>query len=105
MAYSGAKPQDCEVSNCNMVQEIINVEKLGVVKRMTGNQIPFSKLDVLELQDLSILTSICFTALPFPNQKKIRVTSCSILRMLPLDSNSAKEGKLDIEGWESWWQR
>lgn len=68
--YSWAKRQDCWSIKCSNVQEIINVEKFGGVQKMIGNQIPFSKLEVLQLENLFILTSIYYTALPFPKSEE-----------------------------------
>lgn len=65
---------------------------------MVGNQIPFLKLEVLQLENLFILTSIYYTALPFPNLKKIRVISCSKLWKLPLESNKCKGRKARYRG-------
>uniref|UniRef100_A0A6N2KC44 Uncharacterized protein n=1 Tax=Salix viminalis TaxID=40686 RepID=A0A6N2KC44_SALVM len=44
-------------------------------------------------------------ALPFPYLKEILVDDCPNLRKLPLNSNSAKEHRIVIQGWEDWWRR
>ncbi|KAK3200104.1 hypothetical protein Dsin_023519 [Dipteronia sinensis] len=67
--------------------------------------IPFAKLEFLELQQLKNLKSIYWNAMPFRHLKEIKVIGCPKLKKLPLDFNSAKERKIDIEGEQDWWDR
>ncbi|TXG56723.1 hypothetical protein EZV62_018036 [Acer yangbiense] len=87
------------VSNCFLMEEIISCREIGQVPEN-----PFEKLELLELKDLQHLKSIYCNALSFLHLKEIRVLECPNLKKLPLDSNSAKERKIVINGEEGWWK-
>ncbi|KAJ0007078.1 hypothetical protein Pint_30374 [Pistacia integerrima] len=106
---SSVKLQSCTQSlflkvRCAAMEEIINVEKLGEVSEMMSDLFPFQKLRFLTLWNLYNLKSIFGKALPFPNLREISVLLCPKLKKLPLDSNSAREHKIVIEGQEEWWK-
>lgn len=90
------------------MEEIINVGKLGGVEvAVAGENVkvePFAKLQVLELEDLPQLKSICCNPLPFPNLERVRILDCPNIKKLPLNSGSAKERKVVIEAEEHWWR-
>ncbi|XP_031261790.1 disease resistance protein SUMM2-like [Pistacia vera] len=92
------------IVRCAAMEEIINVEELGEVPEMMSDLFPFQKLRFLTLWNLYNLKSIFGKALPFPNLREISVLLCPKLKKLPLDSNSAKEHKIVIEGQEEWWK-
>ncbi|KAH9714927.1 Disease resistance protein SUMM2 [Citrus sinensis] len=87
-----------DILNCNKMEEIISAAKLGEVQ-----EIPFNKLEFLELHHVPELKSIYWSALGFQQQKKIIVYGCPKLKRLPLDSTSAKERKIVVKGDENWW--
>ncbi|KAL5803762.1 hypothetical protein ACOSQ3_030562 [Xanthoceras sorbifolium] len=93
------------ISDCSAMEDIFRVGQLGEFQNMVGNQIPLSKLEFLELQDLKNLKSIYWSALPFPCLKEIKVMNCPKLNKLPLDSNSAKANQIVIMGHYDWWER
>ncbi|KAJ6694440.1 hypothetical protein OIU85_005152 [Salix viminalis] len=82
------------------MEEIIRQEKSG-----QRNLKMFEKLERLQLVSLPNLKVIYPDALPFPYLKEIFVDDCPNLRKLPLNSNSAKEHRIVIQGWEDWWGR
>lgn len=87
------------ISRCSNMVEIIRQEKLG-----EGILNAFQKLEVLRLVSLPQLKSIYPNALPFPYLKEIVVDDCQNLKRLPLNSNSAKEHRIVIQGWDDWWE-
>lgn len=87
-----------DILNCNEMEEIISAAKLGEVQ-----EIPFNKLEFLELHHVPELKSIYWSALGFQHLKKIIVYGCRKLKRLPLDSTSAKERKIVVKGDENWW--
>ncbi|KAJ6359622.1 hypothetical protein OIU77_003766 [Salix suchowensis] len=88
------------ISRCSKMEEIIRQEKSG-----QRNLKMFEKLECLQLVSLPHLKVIYPDALPFPYLKEIFVDDCPNLRKLPLNSNSAKEHRIVIQGWEDWWRR
>ncbi|KAF9669841.1 hypothetical protein SADUNF_Sadunf13G0006400 [Salix dunnii] len=88
------------ISRCSKMEEIIRQEKSG-----QRNLKVFEKLECLRLVSLPNLKVIYPDALPFPYLKEIFVDECPNLRKLPLNSNSAKEHRIVIQGWEDWWRR
>jgi disease resistance protein RPS2 len=88
------------ISRCSKMEEIIRQEKSG-----QRNLKVFEKLEFLRLVSLPKLKVIYPDALPFPSLKEIFVDDCPNLRKLPLNSNSAKEHRIVIQGWEDWWRR
>ncbi|KAJ9190057.1 hypothetical protein P3X46_001291 [Hevea brasiliensis] len=87
------------VSRCFNMEEIICKGKL-----VEGNFNSFGKLEILRLVSLPKLKSIYPIALPFQCLKEIVVDECPKLKKLPLNSNSAKEHRIVIQGWEGWWK-
>ncbi|XVF11265.1 hypothetical protein REPUB_Repub08aG0011900 [Reevesia pubescens] len=92
------------VSQCGKMEEIINERKLSQVGGLVETSSLFAKLVDLFLHHLPELKSIYWDALPFSCLKKIQVFECPKLKRLPLNSNSAKENKIRIEGSEEWWK-
>ncbi|KDO41652.1 hypothetical protein CISIN_1g035887mg [Citrus sinensis] len=87
------------IESCYDMDEIISAWKLGEVPGLN----PFAKLQYLRLQVLTKLKIIFRNALPFPNLLELFVSECPNLKKLPLDINSAKEGKTVIRGDQHWW--
>lgn len=89
------------VARCSNMEDICCKGKLteGHV-----NSLALAKLQILRLVSLPKLKSICPVALPFPYLKEIIVDECPKLKKLPLDSNSAKEHRIVIQGREDWWK-
>ncbi|WCJ42051.1 Disease resistance protein (CC-NBS-LRR class) family [Euphorbia peplus] len=89
------------VENCEEMEEIISIAQLRSSTK--GGEIvePFAKLEILALECLPKLKSIYWKPLPFRHLKKIEILDCSLLKKLPLNSDSYKE--LVIEGEEDWW--
>ncbi|GAY60080.1 hypothetical protein CUMW_199340 [Citrus unshiu] len=92
------------ISNCQDLQEIISLEKLGEISAgVMDNLIPFARLEYLVLEGLQNLKSIHSSALPFHHLKEIRVWKCAELKKLPLDCSYGLEQKIIIKGQEHWW--
>ncbi|KAK9229485.1 hypothetical protein WN944_022447 [Citrus x changshan-huyou] len=87
------------IESCYDMDEIISAWKLGDVPGLN----PFAKLQYLRLQVLTKLKIIFRNALPFPNLLELFISECPNLKKLPLDINSAKEGKTVIRGDQHWW--
>ncbi|TXG68060.1 hypothetical protein EZV62_009335 [Acer yangbiense] len=65
------------ISDCEEMEEIINVGKLSKRPELMRNVTPFSKLKFLTLTNLPKLRSIYWTDLPFPDLKaKPNITGC-----------------------------
>ncbi|KAK9229279.1 hypothetical protein WN944_022238 [Citrus x changshan-huyou] len=95
-----------EIQNCQYMEEIINIGKLGEVPaEVMENLMPFARLESLILKGLNNLKNICSNALPFPRLKEMSVHECSKLRQLPLDCNCGLERKIIIEAEERWWKQ
>ncbi|TXG69198.1 hypothetical protein EZV62_004133 [Acer yangbiense] len=92
------------ISSCYEMEEIISAGKLGEVPEMVRNQKPFAKLQFLKLHHLHNLTSIYWSALAFQHLKEMVVYECPMLKKLPLDSNSAKDRRIVVEGEKGWWK-
>ncbi|KAK3200101.1 hypothetical protein Dsin_023516 [Dipteronia sinensis] len=93
------------VSSCSNIKDIFCDKKISDIPEKIRKTIPFAKLEFLELQQLKNLKSIYWNAMPFRHLKEIKVIGCPKLKKLPLDFNSAKERKIDIEGEQDWWDR
>ncbi|XVF11418.1 hypothetical protein REPUB_Repub08aG0025900 [Reevesia pubescens] len=93
-----------QVMDCYKMEEIINERKLIQVAEVVETSSLFAKLEILQLGNLPKLKSIYWDALPFSCLKVITVIGCRKLKRLPLNSNSAKENKIRIEGSEEWWK-
>ncbi|XVF11376.1 hypothetical protein REPUB_Repub08aG0022700 [Reevesia pubescens] len=89
---------------CSKMEEIINERKLSQVAEVVETSSLFAKLKTLYLFRLQELKSIYLDALPFSCLKEITVIGCPKLKRLPLNSNSAKENKIRINGQEKWWK-
>ncbi|KAK2651490.1 hypothetical protein Ddye_011346 [Dipteronia dyeriana] len=92
------------ISSCYEMEEIISAGKLGEVPEIVRNQKPFAKLQFLKLHHLHNLKSIYWSALPFQHLKEMVVYECPMLKKLPLDSNSAKDRRIVVEGEKGWWK-
>ncbi|XVF11269.1 hypothetical protein REPUB_Repub08aG0012300 [Reevesia pubescens] len=92
------------VLSCHKMEEIINERKLSQVAEVVETSSLFAKLVDLYLGDMPELKSIYWDALPFSCLKVICVDKCPKLKRLPLNSNSAKENKIRIQGVEEWWK-
>ncbi|KAM7254634.1 hypothetical protein ACFE04_004014 [Oxalis oulophora] len=88
-----------KVSYCNGMEEIINDGKSDLLESIK----PFAKLEVLNLQILPKLKSICEKSLPLTCLREIVATSCPQLVKLPLDSKNGQDRKIVIKGYQSWW--
>lgn len=91
------------VYGCSEMREIISTQRLAAY--MVKGLKPFTKLSVLDLWGLPLLSSIYTSALPFPCLSEIRITECRALKKLPLNSSSARGCNLIIQGEEWWWNR
>ncbi|KAH9667201.1 Disease resistance protein SUMM2 [Citrus sinensis] len=94
-----------EVRSCFAMEEIISVGKFADVPEVMANLNPFVKLQYLQLAALPNLKSIYWKPLPFSHLKEMNVFNCDKLKKLPLESNAAKEHKLDIRGEPDWWKQ
>ncbi|KAK0595004.1 hypothetical protein LWI29_002497 [Acer saccharum] len=92
------------ISSCYEMEEIISAGKLGEVPEMVRNQKPFARLQFLKLHHLHNLKSIYWSALAFQHLKEMVVYECPMLKKLPLDSNSAKDRRIVVEGEKGWWK-
>ncbi|KAK3200172.1 hypothetical protein Dsin_023587 [Dipteronia sinensis] len=72
-----------EISDCDEMEEIINVGKLSECPELMENVIPFSKLKIITLENLPKLRSIYWTDLPFPDLKELSITDCPMLPVPP----------------------
>lgn len=90
------------ISSCYEMEEIIDAGT--VMTNQIQNQKSFAKLQFLKLHHLHHLRSIYWGTLPFPQLKEMVVYECPLLRKLPLDSNSAKDRRIVIEGEKGWWK-
>ncbi|KAH9666451.1 putative disease resistance protein [Citrus sinensis] len=92
------------ISNCQRLQEIISMEKLGEISaEVMDNLILFGRLEYLILEGLQNLKSIHSSYLPFPRLKEICVWKCAELKKLPLDCNQGLEQKIIMKGQDRWW--
>ncbi|XP_031253814.1 disease resistance protein SUMM2-like [Pistacia vera] len=91
------------ISDCSNVEELISVGRLGEFPERVQGRIPFQKLESIVLRGLPNLQRINETALRFANMKEIEVIGCPQLKKLPVDSESAKEGRIVIKGEQQWW--
>ncbi|XVF11405.1 hypothetical protein REPUB_Repub08aG0025000 [Reevesia pubescens] len=89
---------------CGKMEEIINERKLSQVAEVVETSSLFAKFKTLKLLYLPELKSIYWDALPFSCLKVIAVSGCPKLKRLPLNSKSAKENKIRIEGEKEWWK-
>ncbi|XP_010430322.1 PREDICTED: probable disease resistance protein At1g63360 [Camelina sativa] len=79
------------VENAKDLEDIVNKEK-ACEGEESGN-VPFQKLNVLQLGNLPKLKNIYWSPLPFPCLENIHVSECPNLKKLPLDSKSGKQGE------------
>ncbi|XP_044472679.1 probable disease resistance protein At5g63020 [Mangifera indica] len=92
------------ISDCPEMEELISVGRLvQEFPETVQGRPPFEKLEFLVLEGLENLKSINQDALPFLRLKEMEVTGCPQLKTLPLDSESAKEGRVLIKGEQQWW--
>ncbi|WCJ40588.1 Disease resistance protein (CC-NBS-LRR class) family [Euphorbia peplus] len=91
-----------KVRNCEEMKEVISSRRIEEICN-EDNWEPFAKLEILTLENLPELKSICWKMLPFPCLNKIEVIDCSLLKKLPLDSHSVCGNELVIEAQEDWW--
>ncbi|KDO37610.1 hypothetical protein CISIN_1g0381651mg, partial [Citrus sinensis] len=90
---------------CGDMEEIVSVDKLRDISGIIGSERNF----FAQLESLSVwrginLKSVYPNPLPFPKLKKIEVRECRQLKKLPLNSSSAKERRVVIEGSKEWWE-
>ncbi|KAL6334771.1 hypothetical protein AAG906_021535 [Vitis piasezkii] len=64
---------------------------------------PFTKLIRLELNGLPQLKNVYRNPLPFLYLDRIEVVGCPKLKKLPLNSNSANQGRVVMVGKQEWW--
>ncbi|ESR41028.1 Disease resistance protein SUMM2 [Citrus sinensis] len=97
--------KELEISRCHAVEDIISVDKLRDISEIIGSEHNFfAQLEALNIFNNVNLKSIYPNPLPFPKLKKIQIYSCPELKKLPLNSSSAKERRVVIEGTKKWWE-
>ncbi|KAH9667638.1 putative disease resistance protein [Citrus sinensis] len=90
---------------CDDVEEIIGVDKLRDISEIIGSEHNFfAQLEYLTISWGINLKGVYPNPLPFPKLKKIKVRGCRHLKKLPLNSSSAKERRVVIEGSKKWWE-
>lgn len=90
---------------CTEMEEIISVDKLRDISKIIGSEHNFfAQLESLTIKWGRNLKSVYPNPLPFPKLKKIEVRECPQLKKLPLNSSSAKERRVVIEGSKKWWE-
>ncbi|XP_027346389.1 probable disease resistance protein At5g63020 [Abrus precatorius] len=89
------------VWHCDSIEEVVKED--GGADREEADSHIFSNLTHLRLYGLPKLESIYKSALAFPFLKFISVDDCPKLRKLPLNSNSAKDTLIAIDGQDKWW--
>ncbi|KAJ9692613.1 hypothetical protein PVL29_011604 [Vitis rotundifolia] len=87
-----------QITDCEQMEEVI-----GKGVEDGGNLSPFTNLAIVGLFFLPQLKSVYWNPLPFLYLRDISVFNCPKLKKLPLNSNSARERKVTIEGEEEWW--
>ncbi|KAL6334013.1 hypothetical protein AAG906_000065 [Vitis piasezkii] len=90
--------QYLRIGQCNEMEEVI-----GNGANDGGNLSPFTKLIQLKLNGLPQLKNVYWNPLPFLYLDKIEVVGCPKLKKLPLNSNSANQGRVVIVGKQEWW--
>ncbi|WCJ40587.1 Disease resistance protein (CC-NBS-LRR class) family [Euphorbia peplus] len=83
------------------------VLRVAVCEKMveiSDNAMPFAKLEVLELEGLPQLESICYKVSSLPAIKRIRVLDCPLLKKVPLNPDILKVRKIVIEAEDQWWK-
>ena len=87
-----------KIGQCDEMEEVIC---LGAEDG--GNLSPFTKLIRLELNGLPQLKNVYPNPLPFLYFDIIEVVGCPKLKKLPLNSNSANQGRVVMVGKQEWW--
>ena len=85
------------IGQCDEMEEVI-----GNGANDGGNLSPFTKLIKLELNGLPQLKNVYWNPLPFLYLDRIEVVGCPKLKKLPLNSNSANQGRVVIVGKQEW---
>ncbi|KAE8721186.1 putative Disease resistance protein family [Hibiscus syriacus] len=95
------------ITRCAKMEEMLSEGRLGEVANVVGipYPTPFLKLETLFFIDLPELKSMYWDALPLPCLKRICIDDCPKLKKLPLNSDSAKENHITIEGSQDWWEQ
>jgi len=86
------------IYNCPSLEEVIG-EEFGDAENV------LSSLEIVDLDSLPKLRSICSQILQFPCLKEICVADCPKLIKLPFDSNSARNSLKHINGQKRWWRK
>ncbi|XP_034695663.1 probable disease resistance protein At4g14610 [Vitis riparia] len=86
------------IGQCDEMEEVI-----GKGAEDGGNLSPFTKLMRLELNGLPQLKNVYRNPLPFLYLDRIEVVGCPKLKKLPLNSNSANQGRVVMVGKQEWW--
>ncbi|RVW21786.1 Disease resistance protein RPS5 [Vitis vinifera] len=87
-----------KIGQCDEMEEVI-----GKGVEDGGNLNPFTKLICLELNGLPQLKNVYRNPLPFLYLDRIEVIGCPKLKRLPLNSNSANQGRVVMVGKQEWW--
>ena len=87
-----------KIGQCDEMEEVI-----GKGAEDGGNLSPFTKLIRLELNGLPQLKNVYRNPLPFLYLDRIEVVGCPKLKRLPLNSNSANQGRVVMVGKQEWW--
>ncbi|KAK9232596.1 hypothetical protein WN943_022844 [Citrus x changshan-huyou] len=97
--------KELRIEFCDEMEEIIGVDKLRDISDIIGSEHNFfAQLEYLTIRWGINLKSVYPNPLPFPKLKKIQVRECPQLKKLPLNSSSAKERRVVIEGAKKWWE-
>ncbi|GAY49441.1 hypothetical protein CUMW_119120 [Citrus unshiu] len=97
--------KELRIEFCDEMEEIIGVDKLRDISDIIGSEHNFfAQLEYLTISWGINLKSVYPNPLPFPKLKKIKVRECPQLKKLPLNSSSAKERRVVIEGEKKWWE-
>ncbi|XP_052287294.1 probable disease resistance protein At1g62630 [Citrus sinensis] len=100
--------KELEIIVCTEMEEIICVDKLrdvSDISEIIGSEHNFfTQLESLGILYGPDLKSIYPNPLHFPKLKKIGVYGCPKLKKLPINSSSAKERRVVIEGLKEWWE-
>lgn len=98
-----AKLESLSVESSPKMEEVISEEKAAGV---SVEPEPFLNLQVLRLENMPSLKSICWSSLSLPRLRKVDIKKCPNLHKLPFNSTSVEKiHDLDIEMDDGWIDR